>query len=225
MEFDYQVIYSDRKTIALIVERDRSIIVRAPTGTSDEKIQQMVESKKRWLYEKLHHPQKYPSKPVQKEFVSGESLLYLGKNYRLEITDDNEPGVRFQSRFYISRGQQTKAGEVLRSWYIKRAQEKLTPRIQHFAESMGVKYNHIFVSDLKYRWASCTPKNHLNFNWRIIKAPIFVVDYLIVHELAHLLEESHSKRFWNIVAVQAPDYEKAKEWLRENGQRLEEEFP
>ena len=225
MELDYQVIYSDRKTISLIVERDRSVVVRAPNGTPDEKIQQAIKVKKQWLYEKLNHPQKYPAKPVQKEFVTGESLLYLGKNYRLEITDDALPGVRFQSRFYISRSQQPRAGEVLRAWYKARSQEKLPPRIQRFAEAMGVEHNRILVSDLKYRWASCTPKNNLNFNWRIIKAPLFVVDYLIVHELAHLMEDSHSPRFWYIVAVQVPDYQRAKDWLREHGQRLEEEFP
>ena len=225
MELDYQVIYSDRKTITLIVERDRSVVVRAPEGTSDDKIRQVIEAKKLWLYEKLHNSQKYPTEPVQKEFITGESLLYLGKNYRLEITEDNQPGVLFQSRFFISRSQQPQAGEVLRAWYKARAQEKLPGRIQRIAEAMGVKYNRILVSDLKYRWASCTPKNNLNFNWRIIKAPMAVIDYLIVHELAHLLEPGHSSRFWNIVAVQVPNYERAKNWLQENGDRLEEEFP
>jgi predicted metal-dependent hydrolase len=89
---------------------------------------------------------------------------------------------------------------------------------------LGVTYNQILISDLKYRWASCTPKNNLNFNWRIIKAPIFVVDYLIVHELAHLIEPNHTPAFWNIVAVQVPRHELAKEWLRKHGSLLEEDF-
>ena len=89
---------------------------------------------------------------------------------------------------------------------------------------MGVAHRQILVSDLKYRWASCTPKGNLNFNWRIIKAPMFVIDYLIVHELAHLLEPNHSPAFWNIVAVQTPRYETARAWLREHGAELEEDF-
>ena len=225
MEIDYRVIYSKRKTLALLVERDRSIVVRAPISASREAIEQAIEAKKLWLYEKTRHPQKYPPKPVRKEFVTGESFLYLGRYYRLEITDDSTPGVRFQNRFYISRQHQADAGRLLRDWYMARAQEKLTPKIRAYATAMGVAYARILVSDLRVRWASCTPKNSLNFNWRIIKAPMSVVDYLIVHELAHLLEANHSPRFWNIVAIQAPRYQLAKEWLRENGSMLEEDLP
>lgn len=225
MDLDYRIIYSKRKTIGLTVERDRSIVVRAPVNTSDEAIRQAIEAKKLWLYEKVNHSQKYPPKPMRKEFVTGETLMYLGRHYRLEITDDAEPGVRFQNRFYISRRQQPVAGPVLREWYMARAREKLTPRIGHFASAMGVEYERIMISDLKVRWASCTPKNNLNFNWRIIKAPVYVIDYLIVHELAHLIEPNHSKSFWNIVAVQIPRYAAAKEWLREHGALLEEDLP
>jgi predicted metal-dependent hydrolase len=224
MELDYRVIYSKRKTIALMVERDRSIVVRAPIGTSEDAIRQTVETKKLWLYEKLSHTQKYPLRPVRKEFVTGETLLYLGRHYRLEVTDDDAPGVSFQNRFYISRQRQADAGRLLREWYMARAQEKLTPKIRFYAAALGVVYDRILISDLKVRWASCTPKNNLNFNWRIIKAPIFVIDYLIVHELAHLLEPNHTASFWNIVAVQLPRYSLAKDWLREHGAALEEDL-
>lgn len=224
MQLEYEVIYSKRKTITITVERDRSVVVRAPIGTPEEKIRQTIEAKKLWLYKKINHAQKYPLNPNRKEFVTGETIMYLGRYYRLEITEDEEPDVRFQNRFYISRRHQARAADLLRAWYMERARSKLTPRIRSFAESMGVTYQHILVSDLKYRWASCTPKGNLNFNWRIIKAPMFVIDYLIVHELAHLLESSHSPAFWNIVAVQTPRYEVARAWLREHGAELEEDF-
>lgn len=224
MDIDYRVIYSQRKTIGLFVERDRSIIVRAPIGASDEAIRQAVEAKKLWLYEKVNHDQKYPPQPVRKEFVTGETLMYLGRFYRLEVTDDDASGVRFHNRFYISMQQQAVAGRLLREWYMARAEEKLTPKIRQFAAAMGVAYERIMISDLRMRWASCTPKNNLNFNWRIVKAPAFVIDYLIVHELAHLLEPNHSERFWNIIAVQIPRYMLAREWLREHGASLEEDL-
>lgn len=224
MQLDYQIVYSNRKTIAIMVERDRSVVVRAPRGTSEEKIQSIIESRKLWLYEKINHAQKYPPQPTRKEFVTGETIMYLGRYYRLEITKDDHPGVRFQNRVYISRQYQAQAAKLLQDWYMARAREKLTPKIRYFAEALGVTYNQILISDLKYRWASCTPKNNLNFNWRIIKAPMFVVDYLIVHELAHLLEPNHTPSFWNIVAVQVPRYELAKEWLRKHGSTLEEDF-
>jgi predicted metal-dependent hydrolase len=224
MKQDYRIVYSDRKTLSIIVERDRSLLVRAPKGMSAQEIQQLVNEKKLWIYEKIRHPQKYPPMPAKKEFVAGETVLYLGRNYRLEITDKDIDGIQFDSRFYVSRRQKFHAGELFQAWYMKRAQERLLPRIRHFAEAMGVAYNRLLISDLKYRWASCTPKNNLNFNWRIIKAPMYVIDYLIVHELAHLLESNHTARFWNIIAVQVPEYEKPKEWLKDFGYRLEEDF-
>jgi hypothetical protein len=225
MKLDYHIIYSpQRKSLTLSVERDKTILVRAPIGLSEEKIHQAVESKKLWLYEKLNHNQKYPDKTTYKEFVSGETILYLGKNYRLEITDDQVPNVRFHSRFLISHCHQETAFQLFRDWYTKRAYIKLPPKVKDFAESLGVQYNKILVSDLKYRWGSCTANNNLNFNWRIMKAPVFVIDYLIVHELAHLLESNHTPRFWNIVAVQVPNYQVAKNWLRDNGNTLEVDF-
>lgn len=224
MKQDYKVVYSDRKTLSIIVERDRSLLVRAPRNMSAEEIQQLVDEKSLWIYEKIRHPQKYPPEPVKKEFATGETILYLGRNYRLEIADETTDGIQFDSRFYISRRQKVHAAELFQAWYMERAREKLLPRIRHFAETMGVTYERLLISDLKYRWASCTPKNNLNFNWRIIKAPMNVVDYLIVHELAHLLEPNHTAKFWNIIAVQVPEYEKPKEWLRSYGYRLEEDF-
>jgi len=224
MEFEYEVVYSDRKTVSLIVERDRSVIVRAPIGTSDTDIERIIAEKKLWLFEKLRHPQKYPQPPIKKEFVTGESLLYMGRNYQLEITQDDFIGVRFYSKFYISQQHKREAGILIKTWYLERAREKLPSRIKEFADKLGVEYKKILVSDLKYSWASCTPKKNLNFNWRIIKAPIHVIDYLIVHELAHLIEHNHGPEFWNIVAIQLPNYEKAREWLKKNGNQLEVDF-
>jgi predicted metal-dependent hydrolase len=166
----------------------------------------------------------YPPRRVRKEFVSGEAIRYLGRNYRLQVVDDDVPGVRFRSRFIISRRNRAAAAQLFRDWYVRRAQEHLAARARYFAESLGVQFNRLMVSDLRVRWGSCTPRNNLNFNWRLMKAPPFVIDYVIVHELAHLLEPNHTPRFWNIVAVQAPRCEEAKAWLRENGGVLEEDF-
>ena len=94
-----------------------------------------------------------------------------------------------------------------------------------YAQKLGVNYNGCSVTDsMKYRWASCTPKGNVNFSWRIIKAPVFVIEYLIVHELAHLRISEHSPEFWNIVSIQVPSYEDAKIWLRDNGNVLEVDF-
>ena len=104
----------------------------------------------------------------------------------------------------------------------KKAKEKLNRRVRLYAKHPGVSYNKILISDLKYRWGSCTPKNNLNFNWRLIKAPMRVIEYVVVHELTHLLEPNHTADFWVVVRNQLPDYVKSKEWLKRAGSLLEE---
>ena len=131
-------------------------------------------------------------------------------------------GILFDNKFLISKSSAARAPELLRDWYIKKAREKLNRRVRLYAKHMGVSYNNILISDLRYRWASCTPKNNLNFNWRLIKAPMHVIEYVIVHELAHLLESNHTAKFWAIVKNQLPDYVRSKEWLKSAGALLEE---
>lgn len=223
MELQYTVTYSQRKKLTISVERDRSVVVMAPLGTSPEKIREVVESRKIWIYEKLHHPQKYDPAP-RKEFVSGETVLYLGRNYRLEIQKGTEENIRFHGKFIVTGISPDLATTLFREWYIAKARKKIISRVKQHATNLGVTVNKVMVSELKYRWGSCTPSDSLNFNWKLIKAPIFVIDYVIVHELAHLLEQNHTARFWNIVQVQVPGYTKAKEWLKQHGDILESGF-
>lgn len=223
MELNYTITYSQRKNLTITVERDRSIVVMAPIGTSPEKIREVVESRRFWIYEKLRHPQKYDPSP-RKEFVSGETVLYLGRNYRLEIQKGSEESIRFIGRFIVTGISPDRAAKLFREWYIGKAKKKIIPRVKMHARNLGVQFNKVMVSELKYRWGSCTPHDSLNFNWKLIKAPMSVIDYVIVHELAHLMEQNHTARFWNIVQAQVPGYVKAKEWLKEHGDILERGF-
>jgi len=223
MELDYTVIYSaKRKKLTITVERDRSVVVRAPAGTSPEKIRQVVESKKPWLFQKTRHPQKYNDlpHPPGKELVNGESILYLGRHYRIELVDEGEEIV-FAQKFLIPKKLAGHKREVFQAWYKARAAEKILPRVQIRAQNMGVIYNRAKIMNSQYQWGSCTPKDNVNFNWRLIKAPMFVIDYVIVHELAHLLEPNHTPRLWNIIRSQVVNIDKAKAWLKENGALLE----
>jgi predicted metal-dependent hydrolase len=227
MDLKYTVVRSGRrKKLTITVERDRSIVVHAPQDTSEDTIRKVVESKRQWLFDKVHHAQKYQDLPHApgKEVVNGESALYLGMAYPIELTDTASGGVEFSRRFLIPAADQLKRKVVLKDWYLARAQETILPRVNLHANDLGVVVAEVNIVDNRFRWGSCTTKDHLNFNWRLIKAPMFVIDYVIVHELAHLLEANHTPRFWNIVRAKAPLSEKAKDWLREHGQMLEEEI-
>lgn len=223
MELDYKVVFSKRKTLTITVERDRSVVVTAPEGTSQEKIREVVESRKLWLYEKTRHSQKYSPLPHApgKEVVSGESLLYLGRQYRIELTEtDGE--IRFEQKFMIPCDLVNKS-EAFKKWFMSKAKEKILPRVAIHGKNLGVAYKQAKIGDGRYRWGSCTPNDNVIFNWRLIKAPMFVIDYVVVHELTHLIENNHTPKFWNIVRAQAPTMEKAKAWLQKHGALLEQE--
>jgi predicted metal-dependent hydrolase len=227
MKLDYTIEKSaKRRKLTISVERDRRIVVHAPEGISEEKIRQTVESKRQWIYEKMAHPQKYLDLPHApgKELVSGESALYLGRQYRIEVIKTGLAEIQFAQRFFIPAAQGKKRVEAFRKWYIGKAQEKIIPRAKNQAHELGVPVSGIKIVDHRFRWGSCTLKNNVHFNWRLIKAPMFVIDYVIVHELAHLIEANHTPRFWNIIRAQAPTMEKARAWLKENGQLLEQEI-
>jgi len=224
MKLDYTVVYSKRKTLTITVERDRAIVVKAPEGTSPEKVRQLVESRKLWLYEKTHHTQKYSPlpHPPGKELVAGESLPYLGRHYRIELVEgDGE--IRFDQKFLVPRSL-AKKSPAFRDWFIARAEEKMLPRVTRHARNLGVTYKEAKIGNGQYRWGSCTPNDNVILNWRLIKAPMFVIDYVVVHELAHLIEQNHTPRFWNIVKTQAPSMEKARAWLQKNGALLEQDL-
>lgn len=227
MELTYKIKRSaKRRKLTITVERDRSVVVHAPEGLSDEQIEQAVESKRQWIYEKIGHPQKYQELPHApgKELVSGESALYLGRRYRIELIKVGLEEIQFAQCFLIPDKPKPELSEDFRKWYIGKAKEKIVPRVKQHAKQLGVDINEIKIVDSRYRWGSCTPNDNVNLNWRLIKAPMFVIDYVVVHELAHLIEANHTPRFWNIVRAQLPTMDKAKAWLKEHGQLLEQEI-
>ena|SRR5579871_6251811 len=215
-----------RRKLTITVERDRSVVVHAPEGISDEKIRQVVETKRQWIYEKIDHPQKYQDlpHPPGKELVSGESVLYLGRQYRIEVVKTGLTEIQFTQHFLIPAAESEQQLAALRDWYISKAQEKIFPRVRYHARELGVDVAKVKIVDNRYRWGSCTPNNNVTFNWRLIKAPMFVIDYVIVHELAHLIESNHTSRFWNIVRAQIAQADKAREWLKLHGQLLEQKL-
>jgi predicted metal-dependent hydrolase len=222
MNLQYEVIRSARKSIGITVERDRRVIVRAPHEASDQSVSAAVASKRFWIWQKLRDPNKYPDPLPAKEFVTGETLLFLGQPYTLVFVEGKSGTVKLVGeQFEVGFADQDRSKELFKAWYLGEARACLGPRIATLAAEMGIGYRRICVRELRYRWASCTPAGTLSFNWRIVQAPMIVVDYLIVHELAHVREPNHSPEFWNLVAVHAPNWSAARGWLKQNGSGLE----
>lgn len=222
--FEYTIIKTERKTLSIIIERDKSVIVRAPLSLDDERIEEEVRKRRALIESKIASDQKLKGTYIPKEFVDGEQFLYLGKYYHLTVVQSDLRKLEFKNEFIAYAQNSTVVKNLLFEWYQQKAIEILVPRIKHYAEHIGVKRKKINITSAKYSWGSCTPAGTLNFNWRIIKAPSDVIDYIVVHELSHLRERNHSPEFWNIVAVQLPNYEESKQWLKLNGQEIEEDF-
>jgi len=215
------VIKTKRKTIALQITDDATLVVRAPFYVSEQTIKDVVIKHKDWIERKKKDILARDPKFVKKEFVDGEGFLYLGVYYKLSIVDKQYiPLVFNNNSFSISRDYLQVARDLFISWYKERAYEKISERVEWYAKKRGFVYNKINITDANQRWGSCSPKGNLNFSWRLIMAPLSVIDYVVVHELVHLEERNHTKFFWTKVKMLIPDYEKYKEWLKENGYLL-----
>lgn len=213
-----------RKTLALEVG-NKGVIARAPMRMRFKSIEQFILSKQNWI--KHHLSNLNPPLPAL-ELIDGAELLYRGRTYRLLVSlgarqkvslNDHTMTINVpikQSHLSVHDSVQTK----LVKWYKKSALELLEQRVNYFSTimDMGVSADVISkVRDYKRRWGSCDHKGQLSFNWRIIMAPPEILDYVVVHELAHRIEFNHSKRFWSIVEAIVPDRKDKQQWLNNNG--------
>lgn len=227
----YTLKRSKRRSMGISVERDGSIIVRAPLQTEMDYIERFVSEKRVWIYQKLAKKEAINREKAQREFVNGQGFLYLGKSYRLKLIDnaelkskkaENRKALRlWQGYFELLESETSKGREHFVSWYKKKLQKQLKARIPRYDKRIGVTVNEIRISDLGHRWASCGCNGVISFNWRSIMAPIWVFDYILVHEMAHKIERRHSKKFWRLVSRVIPDYEEYARWLSEHGADLD----
>jgi len=215
-----KIVRTKRKTIALQITDDATLIVRAPFDVSDEKIMGVVFKHKKWIEQKKRDIEARDPKFSPKEFVNGEGFLYLGRYYKLKIVDSQEAPLKFENGFYLSRDTLPEAREVFIEWYKKMAYEKISERVRWYAQKGGFKYNKVNITNAQKRWGSSSSNRNLNFPWRLIMAPLPVIDYVVIHELVHLEEKNHTRAFWNKVKMLMPGYKKYKDWLKENSYLL-----
>ncbi len=212
-----KIIRTKRKTIALQITDNATLIVRAPFDANDEMITRVVSKHKKWIEQKKRDIEKRDPKFSPKEFVNGEGFLYCGRYYRLKIVDNQEVPLKFENGFYLSRNALSQAREVFIEWYKKMAYEKISERVWRYAQKRGFKYNKVNITNAQKRWGSSSSNRNLNFLWRLVMASLPVIDYVVIHELVHLEEKNHTRAFWNKVKMLMPDYEKYKDWLKRNG--------
>jgi len=213
-----QIIHSKRRTLALIVENDGTVTVRAPMRMSENAIREFVEKHVNWVEKKKAELQ--ATVPVlPKQYLPGETFLYLGNAYTLEIVRDQKKKLILDDRFQLPEAKQENAESVFQAWYRQQAKQLIVERVKYFADKYQLHYEKVKITSARTRWGSCSPKNTLSFSWRLVMTPLDVVDYVIIHELAHTVHHNHSKRFWGLVEKIMPDYKERRKWLRQYGQQ------
>ena len=213
-----RIIRSKRRTVALIVEHDGSVTVRAPMRLSDSTIQEFAEKHIQWVEKKKAEMRTVtPTQP--KQYQPGETFLFLGKEYVLEVVPTQRQQLILDDRFKIADSILDKAELVFQSWYRQQAKLWIIERVKFFAELHQLPYEQIKITSARTRWGSCSPKNTLSFSWRLMLTPPEVIDYVIIHELAHTVHHNHSKRFWSLVEKFLPDYKARRKQLRQYGQQ------
>lgn len=210
-----------RKTVSIFIERDGSVRVLAPLSATDEKIEQAVKSKEYQIYTKLARWNERNQGKVHREFVNGQSFLYLGRNYRLSIEDEQDVPLKISGGFLrLDRNYLNQADKVFKDFYREKALQKIKERLNLIEEKFHHKPSVVKVSELQNRWASWSPNNALNFHWKCIMAPVAVIDYIITHELVHLRYPNHSIEFWNELDKKMPNYRDHEDWLKKNGVKM-----
>ncbi len=219
-DIDYTLVRAPRKTASILVERDGSVSVRVPEALTDAEVEHLIEGKRYWIYKHLAQWRDLNAAQVEREFVNGETFVYLGRNYRLRWVDDqDEPLVLKGDYFLLRRDARTQAAplEAFKAFYREQGRAVIGERARYFAPQLDVQPNEVRVMELQHRWASCSAKRNINFNWRCMMAPMAVLDYIVVHELAHLRYSKHTEAFWNEIDKVMPDYKERMGWLRLNG--------
>jgi predicted metal-dependent hydrolase len=215
-----EIIRTKRRTIALIVERDGRLIVRAPTRAKEETINEFIKHKEKWILKKQGEVKAYYPPFVSKEYVNGEGFWFLGQIHKLQIVDEKKPNLFLNGDFRLAKAAVHKAPAVFEKWYRKQAFQVIAGRVQWYATKHGFQYTQIKITSARRRWGSCSASGTLSFAWRLVMAPVPVIDYVVVHELVHLQVRNHSKKFWGRVGVIMPDFKQKIEWLEKNGHLL-----
>ncbi len=215
-----KIIPSKRKSIALQITEDASLIVRIPYNMKYETMMEFVNKNKSWIVKKKNQIEQRITNIPHKEFIDDEIFPYLGNYYKLKTVDNQKEQLKFDNAFYLSNDTIPKSKIVFIKWYKEKAFEIISERVNYFAKQNGFRFNKIKINSAEKRWGSCSSKGNLNFSWRLIMTPLSVIDYVIIHELVHLEIKNHSKIFWNKVKLLMPDYKRYEKWLKDNNHLL-----
>lgn len=211
-----------RKTLSLQIQENGRVVLSVPYHTPKGEIERFIEERESWIAKKISEKER-SIRENKKVFIPGETFLYLGESYPLEIREPDryEPPLKLSfGKFILDQDRIEEARDLFIHWYKKEAQEAIAGRADYYSHRLHLFPKGIRITSAQSRWGSCARDNRLSFSWRVILAPLAIVDYVLIHELSHIKEKNHSRSFWGNVASVLPDYKRRRLWLKENGHRL-----
>jgi predicted metal-dependent hydrolase len=222
-DIPYTIEWSSRShRVRITVDPLNGIRLIVPKRGSISNAMKFFEEKIEWIHDEWLRIEKTREKQQKylQPLLEKNSISYLGKEYQLviEVGEKVTPPVSIEDDvFVIHCVSESLAEGILERWYRKQAKAVIVGALEYYRAQMKLKYNNLTIKDQRTRWGSCSTQGNLNFSWRLIMAPKEVLDYVVVHELAHLVHMDHSKKFWNVVEKYMPDYRRRLRWLKDNG--------
>lgn len=214
----YKIIYSKRKTIKIAIDNNGEVIVTAPENISTEAIDDVIKKRTNWINDKLNEIKNRITLP-------NDSILYLGELRKVKVIIQKylkkEFVVEHNNLFIINVRSQDNVIKVLKNYLIQEFDAIVRAKVRNYEKYFKMKPIDIKVKDVKSKWGSCTYDNKLCFNYRLIMANEEIIDYVIIHEMCHMVHKNHSKDYWNLVEKLYPIYKKCDKWLKENGYLLQ----
>jgi len=216
-----RIIRSRRRTVGLEINEKGELVVRAPLYLPESEIKAVIRSHQKWIEKKLAEMEQRRQKIKPKSFMTGEKFLYLGQEFPLILSPKPKPSLAFTGQaFILSAGYQKGGKELFQKFYRRMARLYLSRRMEQLAQMNGFGFKKFRLSPARTRWGSCSARGTISLSWRLIMAPPEIIDYVIIHELAHTKEKNHSRAFWQLVAQYVPDYKEKRRWLRAEGFRF-----
>ena len=211
---DFRLEYSNRKSLGITVTPEMDVLVKAPTDTSVEKVKEKIRKKAPWIIKQLSFFLSFQPRTPTRKYISGETHLYLGRQYRLLIKIDSVESVKFKGKFIeVTASEKERVKKLMNNWYLQLAQTKFevfaAPLIDRF-KKYKVEPSSIVIRNMSTRWGSCTPKGKIILNNELIKAPKGCIEYVIIHELCHLIHYDHTQKFIDLQTKEMKDWEKWK---------------
>ncbi|GKU26061.1 M48 family metallopeptidase [Clostridium folliculivorans] len=223
---EYQLIRSKRKTVAIEVKEDK-IIVKCPYNCSKQYVESLIDKNRVWIEET--HKKVMGKKANKLTYKEGQNIYYMGAPYEIKVIIGTRDLLEFDgekfiftimsSKFNNSEDSEKVKMQLMMAWFRKKGAEYLTKRTCDLAKQLGLTINKVYIKNVRTIWGSCSTKNNINYNIRLISMPKEVIDYVIIHELCHLVERNHSEKFWNLVERIIPNYRQRRNFLKNNSSK------